>query len=44
VGLTLAKVFYHFCHSASPFYSVLGIFEMGSQELFAQAGFELQSS
>jgi hypothetical protein len=30
-------------HSTSPFF-VLGFFEIGSQELFAQAGFELRSS
>jgi hypothetical protein len=30
-------------HSTSPFF-VMGILEIGSHKLFAQAGFELQSS
>jgi hypothetical protein len=34
--------FYHLNHPASPFF-VMGFFELGSCELFAWAGFELQS-
>jgi hypothetical protein len=36
-------MFYHLSHSASPVF-VLGIFEIGSCELFAWAGFKPQSS
>jgi hypothetical protein len=37
------QVLYCFIHSNSPFF-VLDIFEIGSRELFAQAGFEPGSS
>jgi hypothetical protein len=33
----------HLSHSASPFFCVLGIFEIGCHELFAQADFEIWS-
>jgi hypothetical protein len=39
----LAQEIYHLNHSASSFL-VLVIFEIGSHELFAWAGFEPQSS
>jgi hypothetical protein len=43
-GFMRAKqVLYHFNHSTSPIF-VLGIFEIGSLKLFAQAGLELHSS
>jgi hypothetical protein len=42
-GLTLARqVLYYLSHSTSPFLCVLGT-QIGSQELFGQAGFEPQS-
>jgi hypothetical protein len=36
------QAFYHLSHSISPFF-MLGIFKIGAQELFTQAGFEPQS-
>jgi hypothetical protein len=41
LGLELRA--YALSHSTSPFF-VMGVFEIGSQELFAWAGFEPQSS